>query len=298
MKKLLIITITSIFILSSCSSSKLVAPESEGEKLSILYADALKKTKKKDYVDAALIFEDIERQYPYSSWAGQAQLMASFCYLRSNMHDESLNVIDRYLALNPGSKDIDYAYYMKGMNYYNQISDVQRDQSISYVALEAFNEVINRFSNSEYAEVSKEKIKIIRDRLAGKELNIASQYQKDDQWVAAINRYNNVLEICELKNFESEFNENQKNVSDFGKNISGGQLQRIGIARALYQNKEILIFDEATNALDEDLEKKIVSRLNEMKKGKILIFVSHNQKLLNIFDHVYEIKDGNIFKTK
>ena len=56
MKKLLIITITSIFILSSCSSSKLVAPESEGEKLSILYADALKKTKKKDYVDAAFIF--------------------------------------------------------------------------------------------------------------------------------------------------------------------------------------------------------------------------------------------------
>ena len=158
MKKLLIITITSIFILSSCSSSKLVAPESEGEKLSILYADALKKTKKKDYVDAAFIFEDIERQYPYSAWAGQAQLMASFCYLRSNMHDESLNVIDRYLALNPGSKDIDYAYYMKGMNYYNQISDVQRDQSISFVALDAFNEVINRFSNSEYERYQKKKL--------------------------------------------------------------------------------------------------------------------------------------------
>ena len=204
MKKLLIITITSIFILSSCSSSKLVAPESEGEKLSILYADALKKTKKKDYVDAAFIFEDIERQYPYSTWAGQAQLMASFCYLRSNMHDESLNVIDRYLALNPGSKDIDYAYYMKGMNYYNQISDVQRDQSISYVALEAFNEVINRFSNSEYAEVSKEKIKIIRDRLAGKELNIASQYQKDDQWVAAINRYNNIINNFEKTRYAPE----------------------------------------------------------------------------------------------
>ena len=80
-------------------------------------------------IDAALIFEDIERQYPYSTWAGQAQLMAAFCYLRSNMHDESINVIDRYLALNPGSKEIDYAYYMKGMNYFNQISDVTRDQS-------------------------------------------------------------------------------------------------------------------------------------------------------------------------
>ena len=193
MKKLITIIFISSLILFSCTSGKLVAPESEGEKLSILYADALKKTKKKDYVDAAIIFEDIERQYPYSTWSGQAQLMAAFCYLRSDMYDESLNVIDRYLALNPGSKEIDYAYYMKGMNYFNQISDVSRDQSITYVALKSFNEVINRFSNSEYANDSKEKIKIINDRLAGKELNIALQYQNDHQWVAAINRYNNII---------------------------------------------------------------------------------------------------------
>ena len=57
-------------------------------------------------------------------------------------------------------------------------------------------------------------------------------------------------------------------MSDFGKNISGGQLQRIGIARALYQNKNILIFDEATNALDENLESKIVSNLLNLKKIK------------------------------
>ena len=193
MKKLITIIFISSLILFSCTSGKLVAPKSEGEKLSILYADALKKTKKKDYVDAAIIFEDIERQYPYSTWSGQAQLMAAFCYLRSDMYDESLNVIDRYLALNPGSKEIDYAYYMKGMNYFNQISDVSRDQSITYVALKSFNEVINRFSNSEYANDSKEKIKIINDRLAGKELNIALQYQNDHQWVAAINRYNNII---------------------------------------------------------------------------------------------------------
>ena len=119
--------------------------------------------------------------------------MAAFCYLRSDMYDESLNVIDRYLALNPGSKEIDYAYYMKGMNYFHQISDVTRDQSITYVALKSFNEVINRFSNSEYANDSKEKIKIINDRLAGKELNIALQYQNDHQWIAAINRYDDII---------------------------------------------------------------------------------------------------------
>ena len=186
-------TFAACLFLSGCNSGKLVVPETEGEKLSILYADALKKTKKKDYIDAAIIFEDIERQYPYSTWASQAQLMAAFCYLRSDMHDESLNVIDRYLALNPGSKEIDYAYYMKGMNTFNQINDVSRDQSITYIALKSFNEVISRFPNSEYANDSKEKIKIINDRLAGKELNIAMQYQKDHQWVAAINRYNNII---------------------------------------------------------------------------------------------------------
>ncbi|MDA9864627.1 outer membrane protein assembly factor BamD [Pelagibacterales bacterium] len=204
MKRLIIIIFTSCLFLSSCSSSKLVVPESEGEKLSILYADALKKTKKKDYVDAALIFEDIERQYPYSTWASQAQLMAAFNYLRSNMHDESLNAIDRYLSLNPGSKQIDYAFYMKGLNYFNQISDVTRDQSITHIALQSFNEVISRFPDSKYASDSKKKNKIINDRLAGKELDIALQYQKDHQWVAAINRYNIIINKFANTRYASE----------------------------------------------------------------------------------------------
>lgn len=111
-------------------------------------------------------------------------------------------------------------------------------------------------------------------------------------------KYNKVLEICELKDIEKNFDNKLKKVVDFGKNISGGQLQRIGIARALYQDKEILIFDEATNALDEYLEKKIVSNLTHLKKGKLLIFVSHNQQLLNNFDNVYEFKNSNIIKIK
>ena len=113
-----------------------------------------------------------------------------------------------------------------------------------------------------------------------------------------LERYNRALEICELKNIEENFDNKLKKVFDFGKNISGGQLQRIGIARALYQNKEILIFDEATNALDEALEKKIVSNLVDLKIDKILIFVSHNKELLNNFDYVYELNNSNIIKTK
>ncbi len=111
-------------------------------------------------------------------------------------------------------------------------------------------------------------------------------------------KYNEVVEICELKSIEKNFDQNLKKVFDQGKNISGGQLQRIGIARALYQNKQILIFDEATNALDDQLEKNIVKKLDEIKDKKILIFVSHNLELLKNFDHIYEVKEGNIFKTK
>lgn len=111
--------------------------------------------------------------------------------------------------------------------------------------------------------------------------------------------YKKVLETSNLTEFENFFDNNIKNtVSDSGKNISGGQLQRIGVARALYQNKEILIFDEATNALDENLEKKIISKLIELKKEKTVIFVSHNQDLFKNFDQVYEIKEKKIFKIK
>jgi ABC-type bacteriocin/lantibiotic exporter with double-glycine peptidase domain len=111
-------------------------------------------------------------------------------------------------------------------------------------------------------------------------------------------KYNRVLEICELKNFDQNFDQKLKKVLDFGKNISGGQLQRIGIARALYQDKEILIFDEATNALDEELEKTLISKLIKMRNKKIMIFVSHNQSLLDNFDNIYEFKNSNIIKKK
>ena len=111
-------------------------------------------------------------------------------------------------------------------------------------------------------------------------------------------RYKKVLKVASLSDFEKNFDDSLKKMYEHGGNISGGQLQRVGIARALYNNKDLLIFDEATNALDEETEKKIVLRLIEMKKEKTLIFVSHNLELLKNCDYIYEVKKKNIFKIK
>ena len=181
-----------------CSDTKLETPETEGEKLQILYSNAMELVRDKDFVDAAILFEDIERQYPYSKWSNQAQLMTAFCYYKSQMYDDSLDALERFIALYPGSKKISYAYYLRALNYFEQIRDVERDQSMTAKSKQAFNEVINKYPESEFTEDAYAKIDIINDRLAAKEIEIARFYQFNSQWIAAINRYNGILEQYSL----------------------------------------------------------------------------------------------------
>ena len=192
------------FILQNCTDSKLLTPETEGEKLQILYSEAMDKVKNKDFVDAAVLFEDIERQYPYSKWSNQAQLMTAFCYYRSQLYDESLDAIERFIALYPGSKKISYAYYLKALNYFEQIKDIERDQSMTEKSKSSFYEVVNKFPDSEFVDDSLDKIDIINDRLAAKEIEIARYYQFNNQWISAINRYNKILDKYDTSVYTAE----------------------------------------------------------------------------------------------
>ncbi len=183
-----------LIMFTACSDTKLMTPETEGEKLQILYNDAMELVKKRDFVDAAILFEDIERQYPYSKWSNQAQLMSGFCYYKSSMHNDSLDALERFIALYPGSNKISYAYYLRALNYFEQISDVERDQTITAKAKRSFEEVIKKFPESEFASDALIRIDIINDRLAAKEMEIARYYQFNHQWISAINRYNKILD--------------------------------------------------------------------------------------------------------
>ena len=112
-----------------------------------------------------------------------------------------------------------------------------------------------------------------------------------------IERYNKIVEICELKDIAKDFDQKLKRVSNSGSNISGGQLQRIGLARALYQNKDILILDEATNSLDEKTAAIIMNNILAIK-NKTIIIVSHNLENLETCDQLYEFKNKNIIKIR
>ena len=87
-------------------------------------------------------------------------------------------------------------------------------------------------------------------------------------------------------------------VGERGAQISGGQLQRIGIARALYINPDILIFDESTSSLDNQTEIKIMETINSIKKDKTIIFVSHKKNPMEYCNKLYELKKNQLISIE
>jgi outer membrane protein assembly factor BamD len=160
----------------------------------VLYNRALDDLGAQDYKHAAKEFEEVDRQHPYSVWATKAQIMAAFTYYQYNKYDDAIIALDRFIQLHPGHRDIPYAYYLKGLCYYEQISDVGRDQGVTQKALDALSDVAKRFPNTAYARDARLKVELTIDHLAGKEMEIGRYYQKQQQYVGAINRYRTVIE--------------------------------------------------------------------------------------------------------
>ena len=112
-------------------------------------------------------------------------------------------------------------------------------------------------------------------------------------------KLDNVIKLSNLKSFINNLKNNiNTNVGNQGSNISGGQLQRIGIARALYSAPKILIMDEATNSLDEETEKKVIESINNINQIKIKIIISHRQSTVNSCNKIYLLDKGNIKQIK
>ena len=158
-----------------------------------LYNRALNELYLKNYEESARLFDEVERQHPYSAWASRAQLMAAFAQYQDSKYDDAINTLDRFIQLHPGHKDIAYAYYLRGISYYEQISDVERDQKMTRLALANLDEVSRRFPDSKYARDSRFKMDLTRDHLAGKHMSIGRFYLSGGEYLAAINRFRIVI---------------------------------------------------------------------------------------------------------
>jgi outer membrane protein assembly factor BamD len=159
-----------------------------------LYNDAMNALQQKDYGEAARLFDEVERQHPYSNWASKAQLMAAFSHYQSYKYDDAINTLDRFIQIHPGHPDISYAYYLKALCYYEQISDVRRDQLDTKKAMEALQDVTRRFPTTPYARDAELKLALARDHLAGKEMEIGRYYLSQKQYIASLGRFRKVIE--------------------------------------------------------------------------------------------------------
>ena len=159
-----------------------------------LYNAAKDKLDNKQYEVAAALFDEVERQHPYSPWARRAQLMSSFSYYMATKYNESVSSSRRFLSIHPGNKDAPYAYYLIALSYYEQISDVTRDQKITQQALSALGEVQRRYPNTRYASDATLKIDLVNDHLAGKEMEIGRFYQRRALWLASSLRFREVVD--------------------------------------------------------------------------------------------------------
>ncbi len=193
LSRMLVISLITLFYLCGCSATKEdeLYIERPVEKL---YNNAVDEALKGNFRNAAPLFDEVERQHPYSIWATQAQLMAAYSLYQSNQYNEAINALDRFIQLNPGNPNVDYAYYLKGLSFYEQIVDVGREQQLTKNALQSFTQLIKRFPNSKFTRDARLKTDLARNHLAGKEMNIGRFYLRRGQHLAAINRFRTVVQ--------------------------------------------------------------------------------------------------------
>ncbi len=159
-----------------------------------IYNQAMDSLQKDNFVASAVLFDEVERQHPYSKWATKSQLMAAYSYYMSNRYDDAIVALDRFIQLHPSNRDIAYAYYLRGLSYYEQISGVTRDQKMTDLARQNLQELVARFPGSKYASDAKVKLDLTNDHLAGKQMEIGRYYLRQRHYGAAINRFKTVID--------------------------------------------------------------------------------------------------------
>ena len=188
-------------LLHSCSAKKdeksLIKEINQEQELITVYKEALDNLEKNDTFFAANKFLEAELLFPQSDWAPRAALMAAYSFYLQDYYSKSIYHLERFIDTYPKNKNLDYAYYLLAMCYYENIEDEKRDLRPLIKSKDLFKLVIDRFPESNFAIDSKYKINFINDILASKEIYIGRHYVKKEKWIAALNRFKNIIENYE-----------------------------------------------------------------------------------------------------
>jgi outer membrane protein assembly factor BamD len=169
-----------------------------------LYAQGIADMQAADYDRAVSKFNQVDQDYPYSTWSTHAELLAGYAQYKNQEYDSAISSLSRYIALHPTDDEAAYAYYLKALCYYEQIDDVARDQTATYEAIQTLGDVITRYPDSAYARDSRIKLRLAYNRLAGHEMVIGRYYEKQHLYAAAIGRFQDVVTSYQTTTFTAE----------------------------------------------------------------------------------------------
>ena len=191
---LLLTALAGSLALTACQSTRAKQERAYVERpVEILYNNAASELDKRDYSEAIELFNEVERQHPYSEWARRSTLMSAFAAYQARRYDDAIGTAQRYISLNPGSEDTAYAYHLVATSYFEQIVDVGRDQRTTELAKASLDELLRRFPTTEYAKDAQLKMDMVDDQLAGKEMEVGRWYLKRAEHLPAINRFRKVV---------------------------------------------------------------------------------------------------------
>ena len=168
------------------------------------YEEGMKSLEDGDVIYAAKKFNQAETLFPQSQWAPKSSLMASYAYYVQDYYSDSIGELKRFIKIYPQNKNLDYAYYLLAICYYEQIVDETKDLQSIIEAQKYFKLVINNYPNTEYSLDADFKLDLINDLLAAKEMYIGRYYLDKKKWVSAINRFRNVVDNYETTAFTQE----------------------------------------------------------------------------------------------
>lgn len=191
------IFLTCLIFLSTCSSpeKKVVKKFSSTKEQAIgVYQEGLEALEKSDYFYASKKFGEAEMLLPQSDWAAKSSLMSAYCLYSINFYDEAILNLERFIKTYPASKNIDYAYYLIAISYYEQILDEQKDSKPLLKSKEKIQFFLKKYPDTDYAIDLRYKLELVMSQLAAKEISIARYYIKNEKWISAINRLKVVVE--------------------------------------------------------------------------------------------------------